>query len=656
MVVLASACAGDFGGHVPSQRHDRVVQLPAELPRLPSRPLARVAHGTLDRLISPTFVERVAGPRRIAQKVLLLTATGEEPSFLAARDALDRIGVPYQPVVATEQEVTAALLTDDVAACHFSAVIFSTSGLGYYDPTTGWQSALSADEWARLADFELACDAREAIWYAWPSPELGLMYSASFAWDEPVDGVVREPGFFGRVRPDAQIPYRYAAGYRAEILDPATTTALVEDARGGVLLAVHTAADGREALVSTVDSSPYLTHALLLEHDMIRWLTRGLFVGQKRAYLAPQIDDLFLDNDMWIPGVGNDGTEQFRISGADLDALVDWQAGLQDRLPAGSTFMTDLAFNGAGTYATEYPDQTLLAAALRAGPELTWLNHTWDHENMDLMTRAAARTEVASNCKRARALKLNGFACTDLVTPDMSGLTNAAAVRGIVDAGARYVVSDTSITEALRPENPGTNPSFNVGRVNPLDPRLYQIPRHPTNIFYDVATPEAQTDEYNAIYRAYYGRDLAYDEVLDKDAAFGLFYLLRGDIDPLMFHQANLGDYGGGRSLYGDWIDAVAARYLTLSQAPVLTLSQVTIGQEMQARGRLDACGVAAAVVEAEPGAATARSLELTTAAACTVPVTGLAAAAYGKVSTYAGDPITAVPMSAGQVQLIPLP
>jgi hypothetical protein len=76
------------------------------------------------------------------------------------------------------------------------------------------------------------------------------------------------------------------------------------------------------------------------------------------------------------------------------------------------------------------------------------------------------------------------------------------------------------------------------------------VPRHPTSIFYDVATPATETDEYNTIYRAYYGRDLSYEEVLDKDSEFGLFYLLQGDIDPLMFHQANLKNYGGGRSLY----------------------------------------------------------------------------------------------------------
>ena len=651
VVLFATACApeADEHDHRHTHRHDREVQLAPALPTLPSAPLAYVPHRTLQMQAIPAFT---SGTRRITQKVLLLSATGEDSSFLAARDALDRIGVPYQALIATAQPITAALLTDEVDTCHFNSIIFSNAGLGYLHPITQtWESALTAADWELLADFELACDAREAVWYAWPSPDLGLTHASTFPYTEAVDGELRDPSFFARVRPDAQIPYRNAAGYRAAIIDPQATTPLIEDVNGGVLLAVHTAADGRQALISTVDGSPYLTHSLLLEHDMLRWLTRGMFVGKKRAYLSAQIDDIFLDNDMWVAGVGNQGTVQFRISGADLDTFVDWQTAFQARLPAGSSFMTDMAFNGVGAIGV-YPDQTLTAAARRAGSRLTWLNHTWDHENMDAMSRADAEHEVASNCALARELRLSGFSCLDLVSPEVSGLSNLEALTGILDAGARYVVSDTSVTEAIRPDNPGTNPSFNVGRTNPLDGRLYHVPRHPTNIFYDVATPTNATDEYNAIYAAYYGRDLAYAEVIDKDSEFGLFYLLQGDIDPLMFHQANLADYGNSKSLYGDWVEAVANKYLALSTTPIRSLALRDIGREMQARGKLDTCGAAATVVETTAG----RTLELRTTAACTIPVTGLAAAAFGEVEHYAGDPTTSIVMPPSGLTTIPLP
>ena len=379
-----------------------------------------------------------------------------------------------------------------------------------------------------------------------------------------------------------------------------------------------------------------------------------MFVGTKRAYLSPQIDDLFLDNNMWVVGSGNadDETTTFRLTGTDLTNFVTWQTSRKASLPAGSTFNTDMAFNGIGTDTSLYSDTTLLTAARAAGNKLTWLNHTWDHDNLDDATRSKAKSEVSKNCALAKTLKLHGFNCNELVTPDMSGLRTTASVLGMLDAGVKFVVSDTSITEALRPGFPGNNPSFNVGRGNPIDARLYQIPRHPTSIFYDTSTQATEVDEYNHIYRAYYGRDLSYAELLDKDSEFGLNYLLTGDIDPLMFHQANLRNYGGGRSIFADWVDAVVTKYLAYFDAPVLSLSQNEIGAAMQARGKLDACGLTTTMIES----AGTRSLRLTTANACTVPLTGVVAPASGLVETYAMEPTTFVTMSAGQTKIVALP
>lgn len=626
---------------------------------MPSRALEYVPHhpGVIARDTSGAY-PLVAGNRRITQKVLLLGATGDEPAYLAAREALARIGVPYRSLIAAQEEVTAAMLSDAPSStCHFSGVIVATSGLGYVEPTTsGWQSALSLEEWQRLADFERACSAREVVWYAWPGAEFGLAPGPEFDSDTDVDAQLTDAGatFFRRVKSTARIPIRQSYGYRAVVADPTTTTALVQAIGGGVLLARHIATDGREVLVSTVDSSPYLTHSLLLEYDMIRWLNRDLFIGKKRSYLSPQIDDIFLDNDMWVIGQGNQGTTQFRITGTDLTAFVNWQNARRASLPAGSTFTTDMAFNGFGTQVAEYPDTTLLAAARAAGGQLVWMNHTWDHENMDALTRSQASSEVVRNNNLALTLGLNGYRRAELVTPDMSGLNNINALRGMYDGGVRYVVSDTSITEALRPGNPGTNPSFNVGRFNPLDSRIYHIPRHPTSIYYDVATPAAAIDEYNTIYRSYYGRDLSYAELIDKDSAFGVYYLLQGDIDPLMFHQANIARYvsnGQSRSIYADWIDAVIGKYLALTNLPILTMRETEAGTAMKARGAFNNCGITATVVET----ATTANLELRTVGACTVPVTGLSAPTFGTREIYAGEPTTSVTMTAGAVRTIPI-
>lgn len=639
-----------------------------ELARFASRPLPPLPPGSLSGFAgSPlrisTMQMAAPGMRRIELKLLLLTATGDEPSYLAARSALDRIGAPYDVLIATATDLVSNLLSNGVDDCYYRGIVIAVGGLPYFDAgTQQWTSALSANEWTILADYERACSARELVWYGFPSADFGLALASSFtSSDEVAAGVTSVgTGVFPYVPVSATIPIRDAFGYKATVTDPATTALIESD--DGVLVASHVAPDGREAMLVTMDSNPNLVHSLVLEYGLVSWVSRGLFIGKKRAYLSPQVDDIFIDDDMWNTTTHRnapdlDGVNAFRITGSDLAALVSWQSGFRAALPAGSRYITAMAFNGVGTLRSVYPDQTPVTAARSAGANLTWLSHTWDHENMDGMTSTTAQNEVAQNCQLARTYRLNGFSCVDLVTPDMSGLTSAAALHGMENAGARYLSSDTSITDevaAARGTVPGTNLSFNVGRVNAQDAHIYQAPRHPTNIFYDVATRAAEVDEYNTIYRSYWGRDLGYGEIIDVEASFGMHYLLTGDLDSLMFHQTNLGGElvdGTRHSLFGDWIEASVARFTALVGLPILSLTQRDLAGAMAARGALDACGVAATYVEA--GAAA--SLELHTGGACVVPITGLSSSA-GAVEIYAGVPTTEVAMTAGPTKVIALP
>ena len=61
------------------------------------------------------------------------------------------------------------------------------------------------------------------------------------------------------------------------------------------------------------------------------------------------------------------------------------------------------------------------------------------------------------------------------------------------NAGIRWWISDTSRTGQ-------NNPTFNTGFTAPGDSRLYIVPRHPTNQFYDVSTPAEWTSLYNYFY------------------------------------------------------------------------------------------------------------------------------------------------------------
>ncbi|MGE5186161.1 MAG: hypothetical protein ACM31C_29095, partial [Acidobacteriota bacterium] len=175
--LLVVACGDniDDSGDAPAQSvHEQATPGPVALPRLASKPLVNVARpyplartkaGMLRGIGAASGPDGISGTntaafvstgRSIVQKTLLLAAKGDEPAYLAAKSSLDRIGVPYQPVIATQQTLTADLLTDGVSTCYFNSVILTTDSLGYVDASGAWVSALTADQWQMLADFESA--------------------------------------------------------------------------------------------------------------------------------------------------------------------------------------------------------------------------------------------------------------------------------------------------------------------------------------------------------------------------------------------------------------------------------------------------------------------------------------------------------------------
>src|SRR5262249_46918149 len=134
------------------------------------------------------------------------------------------------------------------------------------------------------------------------------------------------------------------------------------------------------------------------------------------------------------------------------------------------------------------------------------------------------------NRNAADSLNLTGFDVRSIITPGVSGLINSAVMDAARAVGIRYAVTDTSRVGC-------DNPRPNLGFYNTYAPDILLVPRRPTNLFYNVSTPAQWTSEYNDIYRAYWGRDLTYNEVLDRESDVLLTYLLRGELDPWMFHQ-----------------------------------------------------------------------------------------------------------------------
>jgi peptidoglycan/xylan/chitin deacetylase (PgdA/CDA1 family) len=605
-------------------------------PVVPSSPLAP-GRGPSEFAQGGSPASRAGSPR--VMRVLVISADGREPAFAAALAALDQLGVPADSFVARRDgRLTMDRLVRGTVARYY-AVILATSTLTY--PEGGrYISAFTGEEWRTLATFESQYRIRQVTMYTYPAPEYGF-HPPSQAGEAVKLATLTPAGqrVFPYLNPHAAIPIRGAWTYLAAPL-PGTVPLLVTP-DGAALAALVTYPDGRENLVFTMDQNPDLLHTRLLAAGAVAWVTRGLYLGERRVYLTPQVDDLFFDDDRYLG-------PPYRITADDFRKVVAWQDALRRR-PLTHGFRLAFAFNGEGTGDSgedgEFSDDPLTNAAQVSQRQFEWINHTYGHTNLDATTERETLWELRRNDEVARHLGFTLYTRETLVTPDISGLRNPAAMAAAAAFGVRFVISDWSYPS-------GRNPRFNTGIRNALQPRILEIPRYPTNVFYNTTTPDELLAEFRALHPDFCRLfpsycPLTYRSFLDFESATLLGRLFTYDIDPLMFHQSNLREYQSGHTLLGDLLVTVIAQYEALAVLPIRTLSMEQIGRQMELRAAYDAAGVVGVLV---PGQSV--TLEATSGAA-RMPVTGLR---YGRdVDVYGPEVTSYITLSRGARVTLPL-
>jgi hypothetical protein len=365
--------------------------------------------------------------QRIDMKVLLLGASGGEPSFQAWQAQLRREGVPFDQLIAApgHTPITAATLSQTLAGgideAKYQAVIVAVGGLPRCDEG-GCASALAPEEWAAVASFEQTFHVRQLSAYTFPGPDYGLNWPTSAG---PLDGVeasLTPAG--GAVFPYLQGTVKIGAstyGYEATPLEGAAFSTLLTDANGAALVGVYTHPDGREEMVQTFDSNQFQLHSQLLRHGQLAWVTRGTFFGDQRNYLELHVDDIFLPDDIWDPVTHTtdfDPADAVRMTPADVSTAVAWSSATGLRL--------DSLYNGGGSvaYAAEHGASDPLLTAFQANmATFGWVNHTYDHPNLDCSTRSFIVGQIDQNTRWARTM---GFTVNagELVTGEHSGLAN----------------------------------------------------------------------------------------------------------------------------------------------------------------------------------------------------------------------------------------
>ena len=574
----------------------------------------------------------------IDAKVLVIAADGKEADLPAIQQALDDLGTPY--TVYTAASTPNGLTPDKLSSgCHgyYQGVILTDGDLSYNNGTS-WVSALSSQEWTNLWTYESTMKVREISWYTYPTADYGYQAStAAFdSTNQPLATTLTTQGksTFPYLNAATPVTLQYAYVYQAKALTDGLTTPLLTDAQGNALAAIHTYSDGRQVLSLTYDSNPNVLHDILLSQGLVSWVTNGLFLGERHIYLTPQIDDIFIDGEEWLPttpcGTNVDSlTSTYRINGTDWNATSNWQTTTQKNAILAKLTLT-MAFNGEGTTADSgYTPDTLTPAAIANQKQFYWISHTYDHTDLNSVDYATAASEIQQNNQVAKSpLNLTNYSTANMVTPDVSGLTNANFLQAAYDNGIRYLVTDTSVAGY-------NNPSPNAGIYNSSQPSILMVPRRPTNLYFNVTNPNDWVAEYNCNYSSYWGHNLTYSQILDQESQMMLINILKGDIDPYMFHQENLRAYDSkGDTLLSDLLNAVLQKYAKYYNLPLQSLMQNLLGQKVANRMQYNAAGVTASIV---PGV----SITLTAQKAATVPVTGLKATG---AETYGGQQIS--PMS----------
>jgi hypothetical protein len=502
---------------------------------------------------------------------------------------------------------------------------------------------------------------RQATWFAFPTPDIGFNWGVGI--DTSVSPIVVTLTTAGRsvfpyintgssivigtgkkkttiVLPLNPLQILNAFTYLAKPNDSSTQPLLVDGA-GNALAAIKTYPDGRKNLILTFDSNPHLLHNQLFSYGVINWVSNGLFIGERKIYMSPQIDDLFIPDSRWTwltpCGTPVDATgAQLRITASDYNAVRQWQVAKR-QIPTTRDLRLTMAFNGVGA---ENLSESLTKAARQTQSEFYWVNHTYDHENLDAVDAPKATWEIVENNRVARELALTRFSTANLVTPQISGLTNPAFLQAAYAAGVTTLVSDTSRAGY-------DNPSPNAGLFNAIEPRLFMIPRRPNNMFFNVATPADWTSEYNCMYETYWNKQLTYQEILDFESQQLLTYMLKGDMDPWMFHQTNMKVYSllGTNTLLTDLLDRTLAKYNGYFTLPVMSPSMDQVAALMKQRMDFNESNVSATRY---PG-----WLSVSVERAAVVPITG---AAITGAEFYGGQPIGRINLQGGQTVNIPLP
>jgi hypothetical protein len=645
---------------------------PAPLPKasgaVPLRRSLRVAPAPGAR--AAIALAAVPTPEKVGLRALVIGVDSADFGVPTWRAALDRVGAAYDVLLSRDTPLTIDTLVRPDGAGRYNAILLTNASLLHADGAGGFVSGLDGTEWNVLWAYERDFAVRQVALYAshgtFPEDYCLRPVSEGGVGDTPLNARLTTAGapVFDYLRATANVPIVQSYVYRTSVQAGCAATPVLT-AGADVIGVTSTSTDGRQRLALTFTSNVNLLQSDLLTYGLLRWATRGLFLGEHRHFLQVDVDDWFNNSDHYFPDGHIESDPGYQVAAREMVTLTAQLLAIRLLYPQASAFAPSLAYNGGGA------DLTAGSLCSLGGPaQLTatsrclrnsyrWINHTVEHPELNATDYATTRAEIAENLTIASTLGLpvNG---TVLKTPEYSGLgvynpdpnndvdpptdfglnaSNPNLLQAAKDLGVRYVHGNMSFASHV--------PScFNCAVVHPMEPAVLLVPDWPTNIAYHTTTPAEQTAFYNSLYGPggrfpFFPANVTYDQMVNFETDIALRHLSSGSAYTHTFHIANVRDYSNGRTLLTDWLTRLLAKYTALYRVPLLSPAWPALGGYAAARtGHFAGLAAGADAVYDR----VANTVTVTAPSSATVTVNGARTAGF---STYGSDvsaPITVSP------------
>lgn len=346
-------------------------------------------------------------------------------------------------------------------------------------------------------------------------------------------------------------------------------------------------------------------------------------------------------------------TTSFRLRTTDLQSHLAWTSDIHNRMPSGSSYFIELAYNGNGNVQNatldsrgaqlcnpnSYVVTTAVAdtalefqkplssgenhwpstptsfqwteACLDIDPVLSWLqapehlnvfshmSHTFTH----LSLNNATYTDVVKEIQFNQAwLNVSGvdqatkFSAHGLVPPAITGLHNGDAIRAFMENGITYVVGDNSRPVLMNADHPYWTLTSTVDDNGYAG--LEIIPRYASAIYYNCDLPACTSLQWSAVSSSNandFNALMANERVVNSRHLLGLHH------DPYMFHQANLRQADvssitvnsvtyAKHSLLQIWVEEIVNEMTKLVDWPFVTLKHDDLAASYLSRRTRDLC------------------------------------------------------------------